>query len=311
MVRGLPIRHQPLTIGRMSLEITDAIRRLVKMAKDEDLGPGDLSAGLLPDSHEGAAFRLLAERPGVFAGRAIADEILHAYDTSIEIAWTAHGVDGRIIEVPSTELAMIRGPLGAVLSAERVLLNFLQRLSGIATQTRHYVDAVAGTGATIFDTRKTTPGWRALEKYAVRCGGGENHRQGLYDAVLIKDNHLAGVEPGRLAGAVFEMLDQLSTTGRRPAFVMVEADTLEQVEELFKVVGIDVILLDNFSLEQLIRAVELRRSRGLTGKIAFEASGGVTLETIRAVAETGVERISVGAITHSAPAYGLSLERVG
>ena len=295
----------------MNLEITDAIRQLIGMAKDEDLGPGDLSAGLLPDPGEGAAFRLLAKRPGVFAGRAIAGEILSAYDASTKIAWTAHGVDGRSIEGPSTELATIRGPLGAVLSAERVLLNFLQRLSGIAGETRRYVEAVADTGATIFDTRKTTPGWRALEKYAVRCGGGENHRQGLYDAVLIKDNHLAGVEPGRLAGAVFEMLDQLSAARRQPTFVMVEADTIEQVEELFKVVGIDVILLDNFSLKQLIRAVELRQSRGLTNKVAFEASGGVTLETVRAVAETGVERISVGAITHSAPAYDLSLERVG
>ena len=210
---------------------------------------------------------------------------------------------------------VVRGPAGAVLSAERVLLNFLQRLCGIATLTRRFVDAVAGTEAAIFDTRKTTPGWRKLEKYAVRCGGGCNHRQGLFDAVLIKDNHLAvrpRVETGApgLAGVVFEMLNRLDAGGAKPTFVQVEADSLAQVEELLKVVGLEAILLDNFSLEDLRKAVGLRDGCGLRGKVELEASGGITLDTVRTVADTGVDRISVGAITHSAAALDLSMERV-
>jgi nicotinate-nucleotide pyrophosphorylase (carboxylating) len=207
-------------------------------------------------------------------------------------------------------LATIHGPLGTLLSAERVLLNFLQRLCGVATLTRQFVDAVAGTGATIFDTRKTIPGWRLLDKYAVRCGGGTNHRLGLFDAVLIKDNHLAGVEPQQLAGTIFRQLSHLAECGVTPAFVQVEADTLEQVAELYKVVGIDVILLDNFSLDATRQAIALRDDLGLRGKIQLEASGTVSLETVRPLAETGVDRISVGAITHSAVAIDLSLERI-
>ena len=223
---------------------------------------------------------------------------------------TGSATDGTSWQDVPKHLALLRGPLGALLSAARVWLNFLQRLGGVATQTRRYVDAVAGTGAVILDTRKTTPGWRALEKYAVRCGGGQNHRQGLYDAVLIKDNHLAGIETPHLAAALFEMLNHLATQPTKPTFVEVEADTLAQVEELFKVVGIDVILLDNFTPAQMSAAVGRRKDLGLKGKIALEASGGVTLDTVRAIAETGVERISVGALTHSAVGLNLSLERV-
>ena len=200
--------------------------------------------------------------------------------------------------------------MGPILSAERVLLNFLQRLCGIATLTGSFVDAAAGTDAAIYDTRKTAPGWRVLEKYAVRCGGGRNHRRGLFDAVLIKDNHLAGVDPDRLAGTVFEMLNRLSTSDAKPAFVEVEADSPDQVEALLTVVGIDVVLLDNFSVENLREAVATRDRLGLGGKVALEASGGVTLETVTAVAETGVDRISIGALTHSPRAIDLSLERV-
>ena len=209
-----------------------------------------------------------------------------------------------------TNLATVCGPLSAVLAVERVLLNFLQRLCGVATLTRAYVDAVAGTGAAIFDTRKTTPGWRALEKYAVRCGGGSNHRMGLDDAVLLKDNHLVGIEPRRLADSVFEMLNRLSARDAKPTFLEIEADCLEQVEQLLKVVGIDAILLDNFSVDQLGKAVALRDRVGLRGKVSLEASGRITLQTVRVVAETGVDRISVGALTHSATALDLSLDRV-
>ena len=292
----------------MTLENGESLAALIAMAKREDLGDGDLSTALLPNPRQPTEFRLMVKEPGVYAGVEVAPAVLQAYDDSIQISWSDLGVDGRKIEEPPRELATIRGPRGPILSAERVLLNFLQRLSGIATLTRRYVDAVAGTPATILDTRKTTPGWRTLEKYAVRCGGGRNHRQGLYDAVLIKDNHLAGVETPGLAATIFEMLNSLQTLGRRPSFVEVEADNLAQVEQLFKVVGIDVILLDNFSLADHRRAVELRDALGLGGKIALEASGGVNLDTVRAIAETGVDRISVGALTHSAPALDLSLE---
>ena len=264
----------------------------------------------MPDPHELATVRLKAEEPGVFAGAWIAPAVLHAYDPDLEIEWLDGTEDGTTWQEVPKHLALIRGPLGSLLSAERVLLNFLQRLCGVATLTRRYVDAVAGTEAVILDTRKTTPGWRTLEKHAVRCGGGRNHRQGLYDAVLIKDNHLAGIETPRLASAVFEMLNHLSAQPTKPDFIEVEADTLDQVEQLFKVVGIDVILLDNFTPAQMTTAVNKRNELGLKGKVALEASGGATLKTVRAIAETGVERISVGALTHSAVGLNLSLERV-
>jgi nicotinate-nucleotide pyrophosphorylase (carboxylating) len=195
-----------------------------------------------------------------------------------------------------------------MLAAERVLLNFLQRLCGVTAATRTYVRAVAGTGATICDTRKTIPGWRLLDKYAVRCGGGANHRAGLYDAVLIKDNHLTGIPDSRFSFAVFDMLNRLPVEPK-PEFVEVEAQSLAAFEQLLKVVGIHMILLDNFSIDDLRRAVELRAAEGLAAKVQLEASGGITLKNVRVVAETGVDRISVGAITHSAVAVDLCLER--
>lgn len=294
----------------MSIANDDSVLRLIELAKDEDLGAGDLSTGLMADPGAPASFRLIAGQPGVFAGWEIAPVVLRTYNAAIDINWTDLGRDGARIDTVPSELATIRGPVGAILSAERVLLNFLQRLCGVATLTRAYVDAVAGTAAAIFDTRKTTPGWRKLEKYAVRCGGGCNHREGLFDAVLLKDNHLAGVETRQLAVAVFEMLNRLDAAGAKPTFVEVEADTLAQVEELLKVVGLDAILLDNFSLDDLRKAVALRDDLGLRGKVLLEASGGITLQNVQAAADTGVERISVGAITHSATALDLSMERI-
>jgi nicotinate-nucleotide pyrophosphorylase (carboxylating) len=293
----------------MASDDAQALQTLIDLARDEDLGDGDLSSEILPGRDQPASFRLLAEQPGVFAGRAVGTAVLAAYDPAIEVVWTERGQDGAAFGAP-VDLALLRGPLGQLLSAERVFLNFLQRLCGVASLTRRYVDRVAGTGAAIYDTRKTIPGWRRLDKFAVRCGGGCNHRMGLYDGVIIKDNHVAGIETPRLAGAVFDMLNRLAGATARPSFIMVEADTLPQVEELMKVVGIDVVLLDNFALEDLREAVALRDGLGLSGKVALEASGGVTLETVRAIAETGVDRISVGALTHSAAALSLSLERV-
>lgn len=293
----------------MTISEDQHIKQLIELAKREDLGGGDLSSQLLANADAQASFRLIAKQPCVLAGCEIAPAILNAYDPDIEIKWDGSIEDGSSIDQIPAELATLHGPLGVILSAERVLLNFLQRLCGIATLTKKFVDAVASTEATIFDTRKTTPGWRSLEKYAVRCGGGNNHRMGLYDAVLIKDNHLADVEENRTAPAVFELLNQLASSETKPEFIEVEADTLAQVSQLYKVIGIDVILLDNFSLDDLRQAVQMRDALGLTGKIALEASGGITLDTVLAVAQTGVDRISVGALTHSATSIDLSLER--
>jgi len=314
-------------------ELLKATRALAQMAKAEDLGTGDVTSMLLEPQGD-ARFELLLKQPAVLAGRAIAGEILEVYDETITIEWEDEAVDGAFLDrsqraagssprgVPQQQvrLAILTGPNRSILATERVLLNFLQRLCGVATLTRTYADAVAGTDAKVYDTRKTTPGWRLLEKYAVRCGGGFNHRMGLYDAVLIKDNHLADVEPQRLSFAVFEMLNRVAsgktsspTRGDAtpgPQFIMVEADMPEQAEELFKVIGIDVVMLDNFSLDDLRWAVERRNELGLAGKIELEASGGITLETIGEIACTGVDRISVGALTHSATAVDLSLARV-
>ena len=239
------------------------------------------------------------------------DLLTATYPAELSVASQAR--DGDLVAAGGT-ITRITGRLPLLLGIERTLLNFLQRLCGVATLTRQYVDAVAGTGAKIYDTRKTVPGWRQLDKYAVRCGGGCNHRMGLHDAVLVKDNHLAGSEigglasPGRLAVAAFEILNRSTDLKPPPDFIEFEVDTLEQLDELFKVVGIDVILLDNFTPEKLREAVKRRDGLGLKEKVALEASGGVQLYTARAMAESGVDRIAVGAITHSAPALDLAME---
>lgn len=310
MPRGLPKGHMRLTIDPVSVADDPSVRELIALAKREDLGRGDITTALLDDPHAPSAFELQVKSAGVLAGREVLPAILSAYDPQIRVEWAAGTCDGMKIGTPPMTIAALRGALGSVLAAERVLLNFLQRLCGVATLTRAFVDAVSGTRAAVYDTRKTTPGWRILEKYAVRCGGGHNHRMGLYDAVLIKDNHLVGADRGRLASAVVEMLNRLPARDSGGPEVSVEAQSVREVEQLLKVVGIDVILLDNFAVPDLAKAVGLRDAAGLEGKVALEASGGITLRTVRAVAETGVDRISVGALTHSAPALDLSLERI-
>ena len=285
-------------------------RELTRLARSDDLGDrGDITTELmLPDAGE-AEYRLVARQAGVLAGRLIAGEVLQAYDRRIELTWADGCHDGAKIK-RGAELARVRGPNRSILSAERVLINFLQRLCGIATAARAFVDAVAGSAADISDTRKTVPGWRVLDKYAVRCGGGRNHRVGLHDAILAKDNHLAGVPIEKLADAVSGLLSEAASLTPPPTFIEVEADTVEQAEQLFKVVGLDVVLLDNFNRADLRKTVRLRDSLGLKGKVQLEASGGVSLENVRGIAETGVDRISVGVITHSAPALDLALDCV-
>jgi nicotinate-nucleotide pyrophosphorylase (carboxylating) len=284
----------------------DNLRRLLALAKAEDLGGGDVTGELLPAEMPAEA-RFVARQELVFCGGMVLCAIAGAYDSAI--ATEVAVADGAMVGA-GAELARWRGPARGVLAAERVALNFIQRLSGVATMTRRYVDAVAGTGAAILDTRKTTPGWRDLEKYAVRCGGGQNHRRGLYDAVLVKDNHLGVLTRAGSADAVGELAVMLAGARRRlgpDGFVEVEVDTPEQFEAALRL-PLDVILLDNMTPEQMRRAVALRDAAGLRGRVKIEASGGVTLATVGAIAACGVERISVGALTHSAPAVDIGLD---
>ncbi len=272
-------------------------RDLIRMALEEDLGDaGDVtSAALLPGAN--TTVHMVTRESCVPAGIGLAAMVFRAVDPSLEVERLAE--DGRPVEA-GADLLRISGSALGVLSAERTALNFVQRLSGIATLTRQYVDVVEDLGTQILDTRKTTPGWRLLEKYAVHCGGGVNHRCGLYDQVLIKDNHLAHWrrhEGNTLAGAV-----EAARAFAPGLLVEVEADTLPQVKRLLEARP-DWILLDNMTFFELEAAVELCR-----GLCRTEASGGITLETLRGVAETGVDAISVGALTHSVPAVDIALD---
>jgi len=280
--------------------------RLLEMARREDLGSGDVTSAILP-AELVATGRFVARQPMVFCGGALLEAIAVCYDGLLR---TETLVDEGESVAPGAVLAVWRGPARAMMAAERVALNFLQRLSGVATTTREYCDAVAETGAEIYDTRKTTPGWRELEKYAVRVGGGRNHRKGLFDAVLVKDNHLAIL-------AAAEGRDPITAVGReleriRPylgdhAFIELEVETLEQFAVALTLT-VDIILLDNMSPDQLRRAVRMRDEAAPAGKIELEASGGITLRNVRDVGRTGVDRIAVGALTHSAGAVDIALD---
>lgn len=270
------------------------VAALVRAALEEDGAFNDITTIATVLSDRRARARLVARDAGVVAGLALAIEAFHQLDPKASIRVDAE--DGTRVARGDTVL-FLSGHARGLLSAERVALNFLQRLSGVATLTCKYVDQVKGTGARILDTRKTTPGWRALEKYAVRCGGGVNHRLDLSSSVLIKDNHLAAVE-GDVAVAVRRARDLLVTGGT----VEVECDRIEQVRAALEARA-DIILLDNMSPEAMRECVRLVNGRAVT-----EASGGVSLDAVRAIALTGVDHISVGALTHSAPALNLALD---
>jgi len=276
-----------------------ACRRLIDLALAEDLGTtGDrTSLATIPPETRGRA-ALVARSPGVVAGLPAAELVCAAVDPALKFAISIP--DGSRIE-RGTVLATITGPLQSLLVAERTALNFLQRLSGVASLTAKFVDAATGFPAKMLDTRKTTPGWRLIEKYAVRAGGGTNHRVGLYDGILIKDNHLAGIG-GDVRRAV-EAARAYSGNAGLP--VEVEVDTLEQLEHALAVRA-DIVLLDNMSLEQLRTAVARRNA--VAPGVLLEASGGVNLTTVRDIASTGVDRISVGAMTHSAPSLDIGLD---
>jgi len=278
--------HMPLTRKELA--------SVVAAALEEDDTKHDLTTAATVVSDRRARCRLVARQSGVIAGLALASEAFQQLDKAVTIRIDLE--DGSRVS-GATPVMFLSGHAHGLLSAERVALNFLQRLSGIATLTARYVDAVAGTGAHILDTRKTTPGWRRLEKYAVRAGGGMNHRMDLSGAVLIKDNHLAAVD-GDIATAV-KRARAIAPLGIK---VEVECDTLIQVQSALNA-GADVIMLDNMRLAELREAVIL-----IDGRAVSEASGGVSLETVRAIAETGVNWISVGALTHSAPALDLALD---
>jgi nicotinate-nucleotide pyrophosphorylase (carboxylating) len=273
------------------------IRQAVKLALAEDIGSGD--ATTLATVPETATARALmrAREPLVVAGLAFAEAALTELSAVVKIERPAKD-DQHVRE--DEILLKISGPARAILSAERVALNFVQRLSGIATLTAQFVEAVKGTPAQILDTRKTTPGWRRFEKYAVACGGGHNHRAGLDDMVLIKDNHLAALpdeKPNAIAAAVRRAREKFPKLK-----IEVEADTLEQVEQAAEA-GADIILLDNMKPVQLRLAVQK-----INGRAKTEASGGVNLANVRAIAGTGVDFISVGALTHSARAVDIGLD---
>lgn len=276
---------------------SSACRALIGLALAEDLGDaGDrTSSALIPAAQPGSA-RFVARTPGVLAGVPAAAMVCAAVDPTLSFKPAVP--DGSAVS-RGTVVATVTGPLRSILSAERTALNFLQRLSGVASLTRQYVDLAAGFTAKILDTRKTTPGWRLLEKYAVRMGGGTNHRIGLYDGVLIKDNHLAGLN-GDVTAAV-----QLARAANPGLPIEVEVDTLAQLEVALAVRA-DIVLLDNMTPDQMREAVARRDAVSPATKL--EASGGVNLTTVRDIAATGVDRISIGALTHSAPALDIGLD---
>jgi nicotinate-nucleotide pyrophosphorylase (carboxylating) len=273
------------------------IRRAVRAALAEDIGSGDATTLATVPANATAKAVMRAREPLVVAGLDFAEAAFRELSSKIKIQ--ARIRDGQRVKAGSA-LLRISGPARAILSAERVALNFVQRLSSVATATAQFVEAIRGTSAQILDTRKTAPGWRRFEKYAVTCGGGKNHRIGLFDMILIKDNHLAALRnetPNAIAAAIrrarkkFPMLK-----------VEVEADTLKQVEQAVNARA-DFILLDNMDLKQLRQAVKI-----VNGRVETEASGGVNLKTVHAIAGTGVDFISVGALTHSARAVDIGLD---
>ena len=274
----------------MQAEIDAAINR----ALGEDLGGGEdvTTVATIPENKTATAV-MRARVPGILCGAEIAASAFRALDPSLKI--TTNLKDGAILKA-GQDILSVGGSARAIMIAERTALNFMTHLSGIATLTGQYVREVSGTKAAIMCTRKTLPGLRMLEKYAVKCGGGENHRFGLYDAVLIKDNHIA------VAGGVGAAIEKAITYTNHKMKIEVEVDTLAQLEEALRY-KIDVVLLDNMNPDTLRRAVEM-----VNGECLTEASGGVTLQTVRAIAETGVDMISIGALTHSAPALDIGLD---
>ena len=274
---------------------TLTIEKIVRAALEEDLGHGhDVTSDLLIPGDAQARASLVAREKGVLCGLIVALSAFSLTDSGFDME--IHAQDGDAIKSGQT-IATIVGSAKSILIAERTALNFMSHMSGVASLTAKYVEEIEGTGAEICDTRKTIPGLRALQKYAVRTGGGSNHRFGLDDAVLIKDNHIA------IAGGVAQALSQARLLAGHMVKIEIEVDTIEQLKEALDQGGADIVMLDNMDLKTLEKAVKLAK-----GKALLEASGGVTLKTVRAIAETGVDYISIGALTHSAPALDIGLD---
>ena len=274
----------------------DHIDEFLHRALAEDIGAGDVTTQALVPAHQSGVAVAYAKQNGVLAGNAIAARVFSLLDGAVDA--TLLLADGELL-TPGTTFLQVEGSLQAILTGERVALNILRHLSGIATLTRAFVQAVEGTNARIIDTRKTTPGLRLFEKYAVRVGGGHNHRIGLFDGVLIKDNHIAA------CGSVTTAVERARTSVHHLLKIQIEAESLEQVAEALEA-GADGILLDDMSPETMAAAVEMAQGRAFT-----EASGGITLESVRDAARTGVDLISVGMLTHSAAALDISLDIEG
>jgi len=293
-----------IPIERLRIRALDSLQPLLTLALDEDIGPGDLTSDVLIDTEATARGDLLAKAGGVVAGLLFVTAILQRVDGRLRYEPAVE--DGARIP-PGTILGRIEGPVRPLLTVERTLLNFTQALSGIATYTSQFVAAVAGTDAVILDTRKTTPGWRYLEKYAVRMGGGINHRTGLHDGVLIKDNHLAVRAPNHMGETIAGLVREARSRISQEIPIQVEVEQVDYLEEVLASRP-DVVLLDNMTVPMIHEAVARRdRLFGDRGP-ALEASGGITLDNVAVVAETGVDRISIGALTHSAPILDISLE---
>lgn len=269
-----------------------SVDTLIDLAFVEDIGVGDITTEATVSSETKAVGTVHAKSDGVVAGLSVAERVFSKLDS--ELTFHAFVNDGNSI-ISGTPIAEIQGGAKTILIGERTALNFLQRLSGVATLTSQFVEAVADFEVKIVDTRKTTPGWRALEKYAVRVGGGSNHRFGLYDGALIKDNHIVA------AGGIVNAVERARQTAPHTTKIEVEVETVEQVNEALEA-GADILLLDNMSIETMQRVVKL-----VAGGAVTEASGGITLERVSAVASTGVDFISVGALTHSAMPMDISL----
>jgi nicotinate-nucleotide pyrophosphorylase (carboxylating) len=271
---------------------------LIQAALQEDLGSGDLTANYFVPADMHSHALIVAREDGICAGIELAVQVFRMVDARLETIVLRE--NGQAFAKGQT-LLEVRGPTRSILSAERTALNFLQRLCGIATQTRRYVEAIKPHPVQIWDTRKTTPGWRLLEKAAVKAGGGTNHRMGLYDHVMVKDNHLAANDS----------IKELQTAIHRvkadhpQARIQLECDTLDQMQQFLALRGVDMLLLDNMGTEKLRQAVQMN-----AGRLWLEASGGITLETIHEVAATGVNAISVGALTHSVRSLDLGLDFV-
>lgn len=269
------------------------IEKIIDIALKEDLGPGDITTSAIIDPSIKGKARLLAKEEIILAGVEVFSRVFSLLDPEIVVEWTYY--DGDVVP-NGKDIGIVKGSMRGILSGERTALNFLQHLSGIATLTRRYVDKTDPSQVRVIDTRKTTPGLRILEKYAVRMGGGTNHRFGLFDGILIKDNHIA------VAGSISEALAKIKGRVPHTLKIEVEVENIKGVEEAIRA-GADAILLDNMSLEEMKEAVFIAG-----GRVLLEASGGVTLESIEEISKTGIDLISVGAITHSARSVDISLE---